>query len=135
MERRIGISLAVAAALVVLAAAPLRAFGVIGQGTAGLVVSASLGGCGVASGDGGVACRIDVGYGGVAGADRYTASATLPDGSVQDFGTLGGAGNSSVYVPYVGAGTYTVTVSAWGPPVAPGKDAKLIEREGAPAEG
>jgi hypothetical protein len=78
-------------------------------------VIASLGGCGVAGE--GIVCQIDVSFSGVEGADYYTASVTRADGSVQDLGTVGsgeGGGSASVSVPYVGAGNYSVTVSAWG---------------------
>ncbi len=52
---------------------------------------------------------------------------TRADGSVVDFGDVG-AGGSSFWVPYVGNGTYTVTVSAYGTP--PGSEsAKVVARE------
>ena len=105
-------------ALAAIAIVPLRAFGVVGgESAGGLSVSASLGGCGVA-GDG-IVCEIEASFNGVEGADYYTASVTRADGSVQDVGSVGGGeggGSASIYVPYVGAGVYSVTVSAWGTP-------------------
>ncbi|MGI8460479.1 MAG: hypothetical protein ACR2OC_02415, partial [Solirubrobacterales bacterium] len=65
------------------------------------------------------ACDIQIGFGGVSGADTYTADITRSDGSVQDLGVVGGGeggGSATALVPYVGSGTYTVTVSAWGEP-------------------
>ncbi len=123
------------AALAALVVVPLRAFGVVGGDPGGLSVSASLGGCGVAGE--GIVCQIDVSFTGVEDADYYTASVTRADGSVQDLGTVGsgeGGGSASVSVPYVGAGTYSVTVSAWGTPddEAGGK-AELLERDRAKA--
>ena len=103
------------AAIAALAVVPLRAFGVVGSAPSSLSVSASLGGCGVAGE--GIVCQIDVSFTGVEDADYYTASVTRADGSVQDLGTVGsgeGGGSASVSVPYVGAGNYSVTVSAWG---------------------
>jgi hypothetical protein len=119
------------AAIAALAVVPLRAFGVVGAGApSGLSVSASLGGCGVAGE--GIVCQIDVSFGGVEGADHYTASVTRADGSVQDLGTVGsgeGGGSASVSVPYVGAGNYSVTVSAWGDPDEEGGKPELLDRE------
>jgi hypothetical protein len=119
------------AVLAAIAVVPLRAFGVVGGGPGGLSVTASLGDCGVAGED--IVCQIDVSFTGVEDADHYTASVTRADGSVQDLGTVGsgeGGGSASVSVPYVGAGTYSVTVSAWGTPddEAGGK-AELLERD------
>ncbi len=108
------------AALVV----PLQAVALDEGGGAGLSASASLGVCGVA--ETGITCRIDVSWSGVEGAERYTASATLADGSVRDLGTVGigsGGGSTSVWVPYVGDGTYSVTITAWG--TEDGKEKKL----------
>lgn len=119
------------AALAALVIVPLRAFGVVGgESSSGLSVGASLGSCGVA-GDG-IVCQINVSFSGVEDADSYTASVTLADGSVQDMGTVGsgeGGGSATVYVPYVGAGTYSVSVSAWGTPDDEDGKAKLLERE------
>ncbi len=94
---------------------PIQAGALSGGGAAGLGVSASLGQCGVS--EAGIVCRIDASWNGVEGAYRYTASMTLADGSVQDMGAVGygsGGGSTSLWVPYAGDGTYTVTVTAWG---------------------
>lgn len=128
ITRRVLLVVAIAA----IALVPLRAFGVVGGGTSapsGLSVSAGLGSCGVA-GDG-IVCQIQVSFSGVEDADHYTASVTLADGSVQDIGTVGsgeGGGSASVFVPYVGSGTYSVSVSAWGSPDDEG-DPELLDRE------
>jgi hypothetical protein len=103
---------------------PIQAGALEGRGSA-LAVSASLGHCGVSGS--GIMCRIDVSWSGVENATRYTATATLADGSVQDLGTVGGGGgggSTAVWVPYAGSGTYTVAVTAWGSDPE-GKDEKL----------
>ena len=103
-------------ALAAIAVVPLRAFGVVGgESASGLGVDASLGGCGVSSTQ--IVCQIQVAFDGIEGADHYTATVTRADGSVQSAGTVGtgeDGGSATLYVPYVGAGTYSVTVSAWG---------------------
>ena len=119
------------AAIAAIAVVPLRAFGVVGGGSSGLSVSASLAGCGVA-GESGIVCQIDVSFTGVDDADYYTATVTRADGSVQDLGTVGsgeGGGSASVSVPYVGSGNYTVTVSAWGNPDDEKSEPELLERD------
>jgi hypothetical protein len=88
-----------------------------GSGAADLGVEASLGGCGLSGGA--IACRIDASFNRVPDAEYYTASVTAANGSVTDLGTVSGGGGSGAasigaWVPYVGNGTYTVTVSAWG---------------------
>ncbi len=90
-----------------------------------LSVSASLGGCGLANAA--IVCRIDASWSAFEGADYYTVSVTRADGSVVDVGE--GAGTSrSIFVPYVGPGTYSVQVSAWGTP--PGEDdPEVLARE------
>jgi hypothetical protein len=95
-------------------AVPLPALALTEGSEAGLSVSASLHRCGVAGG--GVVCEIGASFSGVEGAEYYTASVIAPDGTVTDYGQVGGAGagSASLWVPYVGSGTYTVTVSAWG---------------------
>jgi hypothetical protein len=101
-------------------AVPLPAFALSGGNAppgASLSVSASLDECGIASSS--VVCKIDASWNEVAGAERYTATITSPDGAVTDYGDVGGT-STSMWVPYVGNGTYTVTVSAWGTP--PGAD-------------
>lgn len=100
-------------------AIPLPAFALEGGGAeapagpAALSVSASLGECGLAETT--IVCRIDASWGSVEGAEYYTVSVTRADGSVVDYGTVGGGG-TSLWVPYVGAGTYSVQVAAWGTP-------------------
>jgi hypothetical protein len=80
---------------------------------AALSVSASLGGCGLANAA--VVCEIDTSWSALEGAEYYTVSVTRPDGSVADAGEVSGNG-TSVFVPYVGPGTYSVEVAAWGTP-------------------
>lgn len=96
-----------------LAAAALAAFllpPALGGAQGGLGVTASLAGCGQ---DGPhVSCDIVVGFGEVAGADRYSATVSKPDGSVEDMGGLA-PGSTTLRVGYVGDGRYVVTVSAW----------------------
>lgn len=90
-----------------------------------LSVSASLGGCGLANAA--IVCRIDASWSAFEGADYYAVSVTRADGSVVDVGQ--GAGTSrSIFVPYVGPGTYSVQVSAWGTP--PGEEEpEVLARE------
>ncbi len=109
-------------ALAALAAVPLPASGVVGGGATqqSLGVSVSLDSCGVASTT--VVCKLDASFSPIDGARYYTAAVTAPDGSVQDYGDVP-SGAASLWVPYTGNGTYTVTVSAWGEKV---KDPKPI---------
>jgi hypothetical protein len=95
-------------------AVPLPALALTGGSESGLSVSASLQRCGV--GGGGVMCEIGASFGAVDGAEYYTATVSAPDGTVTDYGQVAGAGagSTSLWVPYVGSGTYTVTVTAWG---------------------
>jgi hypothetical protein len=93
-------------------AVPLPALALTGGSGSGLSVSASLEGCGV--GGGSISCGINASWSGVEGAEYYTASVTAPDGSVTDFGNVGGGGGTTLWVPYTGNGTYTVSVSAYG---------------------
>ena len=95
-------------------AVPLPALALTGGSGAGLSVSASLQGCGVASGS--IMCGIDASFSGVPEARYITASVTAPDGSVTDFGTVarGSSGSTTLWVPYTGNGTYSVSASAWG---------------------
>jgi hypothetical protein len=83
------------------------------SGPAELSVSASLAGCGLVNTA--IVCQIDAGWSALDGADHYTVSVTRPDGSVVDAGEVAGTGRS-VFVPYVGPGTYAVEVAAWGTP-------------------
>jgi hypothetical protein len=118
-------------------AVPFPAFALSGgdspSASSTLSVGASLDECGIAASS--VVCKIDASWNDVAGAERYTASVTSPDGAVTDYGDVTGT-STSVWVPYVGNGTYTVTVSAWGTP--PGADKPEIiakERAGTGATG
>src|SRR5204863_1037607 len=95
-----------------------------------LDASASLDGCGLFEQQ--IVCKVDVGFNQIAGADRYAASVTAPDGSVADYGDVG-AGGAGLWVPYVGDGTYTVTVQAWGKPPSPDKQPKLLSADKAAA--
>jgi hypothetical protein len=83
-----------------------------------LQVSASLDSCGTAADQ--VVCKIDASWNSLEGATRYTARVTSPDGSVIDYGDVG-AGGTSFWVPYVGDGTYTVTVAVYGTKRGPGE--------------
>ncbi len=98
---------------------PLPALAVGGRGGPAdlpeLSVAASLDTCGTAADT--IVCKIDASWNQIPGATRYTASVTRADGSVVDFGDVG-AGAANFWVPYVGNGTYTVSVSAYG--TAPG---------------
>ncbi len=108
MTRKRWLALLVAALIV-----PLPAFAVSGgSASASLDVAVSNGGCGIAGGSS-VVCQLHVSFNAIDGASRYTASVIAPDGSVVDYGAIG-AGGASIPVPYVGDGTYSVSVSAWG---------------------
>lgn len=109
-------------------AVPLPAFALSGGDAAAqsLSVSASLGGCGLAETT--IMCQINASWSALDDADYYTASVSGPDGSVTDFGSVG-SGSASVYVPYVGDGSYSVQVTAWGEPVDPGEKPQIIARE------
>lgn len=114
-------------------AVPLPALALTGGSGSGLAVSASLNGCGVASGS--IVCGIDASFSGIPEARYITASVTAPDGSVTDFGTVarGSSGSATLWVPYTGNGTYTVSASAWG--VDDSGDPEVIETEEASAGG
>jgi hypothetical protein len=111
---------------------PLPALGVSSGDAASLSVSASLDQCGVASTS--VVCKFDASYNEVPGADYYTASVTGPDGSVVDYGNVPG-GATSLWVPYVGNGTYTISISAWGEPTGNNNKPKPIATDSASAGG
>ena len=89
-----------------------------------LQVSASLDTCGTVADQ--IACKIDASWNSLPGATRYTARVTSPDGSVTDYGEVG-AGGTSFWVPYVGNGTYTVTVAVYGTTRAPGEPELLAK--------
>jgi hypothetical protein len=112
-------------------AVPLPALAITGaeSDAASLEVSAGLDNCGLVADQ--IVCKIDATWSEIPGADRYSASVTRADGSVVDYGDVG-AGSASFWVPYVGNGTYTVEVSAWGTP--PGEDkARVLTKEVAAA--
>jgi hypothetical protein len=104
-----------------------------GGGESALSVEASLARCGVTGPQ--IVCEIETSFGSVEGAEYYTASVSGPDGGVTDFGRIGGAdgGGTSLWVPYVGNGTYSVTVTAWGD--AKDGDPEVIDRAKASAAG
>jgi hypothetical protein len=92
-------------------------------GPATMNVSTSLGSCGLAGNQ--VVCQLDVSYGAVPGASSYTATVTDANGTVTDYGTVG-AGSTSLYVPYVGPGSYSVRITAYGTPPKPGGRGNVI---------
>ena len=106
-------------------AAPLPAFAISDQalkpvsadpGPAALSVSASLDSCGVLATQ--VVCKLDVSFNPLENADSYSATVTAADGSVTDLGDVG-PGGASLWVPYEGAGTYSVKITAYGAPTKP----------------
>ena len=117
MRRRRILGLALIALAAPLPALALDGGPVEGTGPAGLTVTVSLDSCGLAGSQ--IMCKIDAGWNSLEGADSYSVSATGPDGSVVDMGETTGQG-TSVWVPYAGAGTYSVQVTAWGTP--PGEE-------------
>ncbi len=117
MRRRRILGLALIALAAPLPALALEGGSVEGTGPAGLTVTASLDSCGLAGSQ--IMCKIDAGWNSLEGAESYSVSATGPDGSVVDMGETTGQG-TSVWVPYAGAGTYSVQVTAWGTP--PGEE-------------
>lgn len=109
-------------------ASPLPAFAISEEaskpvsadpGPAALVVSTALDSCGLL--DNGVVCKLDVSYNEVDGAASYSAMVTRADGSVVDYGGVP-AGGTSLWVPYVGSGNYSVRVTAYGEPDEPSDD-------------
>ncbi len=83
---------------------------------AAISVSASLDSCGVL--DDGIVCKLDVSFNSIENADSYSATVTRADGSVIDYGSVG-PGGTSLWVPYVGAGNYSVKITAYGEPETP----------------
>jgi hypothetical protein len=91
----------------------------------GLAVSASLNGCGLANET--IVCRIDASWTAPEGSEYFTISVTRANGSVVDLGQSSGT-SRSIFVPYVGPGTYSVQIAAWGVP--PGEDEpQVLARE------
>jgi hypothetical protein len=86
------------------------------RGPAALEVSTSLDSCGTLESK--TICKLDVSYNALPEATSYGASVTHADGSVVDYGTVA-AGGTSLWVPYVGPGTYSVRVTAFGEPPRP----------------
>src|SRR5436190_14584456 len=130
-RRRMILYAALALAVPVLAFA-LELTGESAPAPGSLDASASLDGCGLFEQQ--IVCKVDVGFNQIAGADRYAASVTAPDGSVADYGDVG-AGGAGLWVPYVGDGTYTVTVQAWGKPPKQKAKPKLLTSDKAKASG
>jgi hypothetical protein len=106
-------------------AAPLPAFAISNQafepvtaapGPAAISVSTSLDSCGVLNDN--IVCKLDVSFNPIPNADTYSATVTRADGSVIDYGGVG-AGGTSLWVPYVGAGNYSVRITAYGQPETP----------------
>jgi hypothetical protein len=85
-------------------------------GPSAISVSTSLDSCGII--DDGVVCKLDVSFNSIPNADSYSATVTRADGSVIDYGTVS-PGGTSLWVPYVGAGNYSVKVTAYGEPDSP----------------
>src|SRR5436190_22784907 len=120
-------------ALALAAPVPAFALGLTDSSTpapGSLDAQASLDTCGIFEQQ--IVCKLDVAFNQVAGADRYSANVTGPDGSVSDYGDVG-PGGTSLWVPYVGDGTYTVTIQAWGKPPSPDKQPKLLSADKAAA--
>ena len=109
--------LALIALAVPFPALALEGGGVEASGSPGLTVTASLDECGLTGAQ--IMCKIDAGWNHLEGAESYTVSVTGANGSVVDYGQSSGQG-TSVWVPYVGSGTYSVQVTAWGTP--PGEE-------------
>lgn len=102
--------------------------------TQSLTVTASLDSCGLAGTQ--VLCKINAGWNALEGAENYTVSVASPSGSVSEQGETSGPG-SSVWVPYTGPGTYSVTVTAWGTPPGAEDDGspEVIARESSKSGG
>lgn len=96
------------------------------RGPAALEVSTSLDSCGTLESK--VICKLDVSYNALAEATSYSATVTRADGSVVDYGTVA-AGGTSLWVPYVGSGTYSVRVTAFGNPQRPNGGKPVISTE------
>ncbi|HEY8465191.1 MAG TPA: hypothetical protein VIL04_00145 [Solirubrobacterales bacterium] len=101
---------ALLAVVALLAALPAAAIGLSG-GPKSLAVSASLGECGLAGNQ--IACRVDVSWSGLADARSYSVSVTAPGGGVVGSAETSGT-SASIWIPYSGAGSYEVIVTAWG---------------------
>ena len=89
-------------------------------GPSAISVSTSLDSCGIL--DDGVVCKLDVSFNSIPNADTYSATVTRADGSVIDYGAVS-PGGTSLWVPYVGAGNYSVKITAYGEPDTPAEEA------------
>ena len=78
------------------------------RGPAALEVSTALDSCGTLEDE--VLCKLDVSYNALPEAASYSAAVTRADGSVVDYGGVA-PGGTSLWVPYVGSGTYSVRVT------------------------
>jgi hypothetical protein len=96
------------------------------RGPAALEVSTSLDSCGTLGNK--VVCKLDVAYNALPEADSYSATVTRADGSVVDYGGIA-PGGTSLWVPYVGSGTYSVRVTAYGSPERPDGDKEVVATE------
>lgn len=119
--------LAVAVPLPALAASE----GSLTSSPASLSVSTSLGSCGLTGSE--IACSLNVSYNSLPGATSYSATVTRADGSVVDYGEVG-AGGTTLWVPYVGSGTYSVRITAYGEPEQPEGEKPVISTEISGAE-
>ena len=120
------------AALALAVPIPAFALGLGGSTPASLDAHASLDSCGLVGQQ--IVCKLNVSFNQVAGAESYTASVTAPNGAVADYGAVG-AGGGSLWVPYTGDGTYTVTVKAFGSPPSPHQRGSLLSTDRASASG
>lgn len=104
----------------------LAAEGSLTASPASLGVSTSLGSCGLAGSE--IVCALKVSYSSLPGATSYSATVTRADGSVVDYGEVG-AGGTTLWVPYVGSGTYSVRITAYGEPEPPEGEKPVISTE------
>jgi hypothetical protein len=114
-------------------AAPLPAFALNADAPlknvvpATLNVSTTVGNCGLGGGSD-IVCELNVSFNTLPGASSYTATVTRADGSVVDYGAVG-AGQASLFVPYVGPGSYSVRITAYGTPPEAGGRGNVIARD------
>ena len=97
----------------------------------GARVSTALDSCGTLEDE--VICKLDVSYNALPEAASYSAAVTRADGSVVDYGGVA-PGGTSLWVPYVGSGTYSVRVTAYGAPEQPDGDKEVVSTEVTPTE-
>ena len=101
------------------------------RGPAALEVSTALDSCGTLADE--VICKLDVSYNALPEAASYSAAVTRADGSVVDYGGVA-PGGTSLWVPYVGSGNYSVRVTAYGAPEQPDGDKEVVSTEVTPTE-